>query len=524
MRKFSALVFSLIFIFWSAPFAFSASTTPKLIVAIDTSGSMHGVNDLLMQDAVIDLVVNPVSNYQVDLYTFGKSLNLLASSNEQQSDVIKKIRAISSSGETALYDSIIQALPLANNPQDKIVFLTDGLDSISRADINEVEKKLVASKVKIDFFMNQLENRGLETLSNIATVAGGRVFTIDQISVFRGELSAPVTNFETQIPNSPKKIPNPDTTPSIIFISSAVGLLSLFALGKIKEVRGQRNMRAIWSNSLDSYAAKVERSKSNLVSKQNRRKIEEFANKVLGDLSYLFSPGRNQVLIVGILALLTLLIGKVLWSAGIPLLVNIVITSLLVALLIRKFIQSRVNSLIRDFEADLPNSLKMLAAGLGSGLSFLQALESLTSDLNSEVNRQFRRALTEIQMGTPVEKALMSVAERMKSKDLEWAVFAFNVQREVGGSLSRILQTTAESIESRANVRREIRTLSAEGRLSIYILMLLPIVVLLFFSFVRPDFLKVFWNEPIGNVLIFTVIAFITISWFWMKRLIRIEV
>jgi tight adherence protein B len=138
--------------------------------------------------------------------------------------------------------------------------------------------------------------------------------------------------------------------------------------------------------------------------------------------------------------------------------------------------------------------------------------------------REFRRALTEIQLGIPIERALESVATRMKSEDLRWAVAAFAIQREVGGSLATILNSTAETIESRFELRREVRTLSAEGRISSYILMALPIGIFLFLSFLRPDYVSVFLTEPLGNLLLVGIVVALTAAWFWLRNLVRISI
>ena len=166
----------------------------------------------------------------------------------------------------------------------------------------------------------------------------------------------------------------------------------------------------------------------------------------------------------------------------------------------------------------------MLAGSLSAGLSFLQALSAYAEDGQGVSAREFRRALTEIQLGIPIERALESVATRMKSEDLRWAVAAFAIQREVGGSLATILNSTAETIESRFELRREVRTLSAEGRISSYILMALPIGIFLFLSFLRPDYVSVFLTEPLGNLLLVGIVVALTAAWFWLRNLVRISI
>jgi tight adherence protein B len=187
-------------------------------------------------------------------------------------------------------------------------------------------------------------------------------------------------------------------------------------------------------------------------------------------------------------------------------------------------LRSAKNREISAFERELPAALKMLAGSLSAGLSFLQALSAYAEDGHEVSAREFRRALGEIQLGVPIERALESIADRMESEDLRWAVSAFAIQREVGGSLATILNSTAETIESRFELRREIQTLSAEGRISSYILMALPIGIFIFLAVVRTNYIRIFFTEPLGNLLlIFTSIGLIA-AWVWMKRLVRITI
>ena len=178
----------------------------------------------------------------------------------------------------------------------------------------------------------------------------------------------------------------------------------------------------------------------------------------------------------------------------------------------------------RDFERELPGALKMLAGSLGAGLSFLQALNAYAEDGDGVSAQEFRRALGEIQLGVPIERALESVADRMKSEDLRWAVSAFAIQREVGGSLATILKSTAETIESRFELRREIRTLSAEGRISTYVLMALPGVVFLFLALLRPTYVSFYITQPVGNLIVVVDFIALIMAWLWMRSLIRIDV
>ena len=179
---------------------------------------------------------------------------------------------------------------------------------------------------------------------------------------------------------------------------------------------------------------------------------------------------------------------------------------------------------ISEFDGQLSRALTMIASSLAAGLSILQALKAFAEDGDGVCAEEFRRALGEIQLGIPIERALESVADRMKSEDLRWAVSALAIQREVGGSLSAILKSTAETIESRFELRREVRTLSAEGRISSYILIALPIFVFFFLILMRPTYVSFFITNAIGNAVLFFVLLSLVLAWLWMRKLVRIEI
>lgn len=205
-------------------------------------------------------------------------------------------------------------------------------------------------------------------------------------------------------------------------------------------------------------------------------------------------------------------------------LIAIIATPLLVILGWQLRIKRAHSRQISAFRKELPGALKMLAGSLTAGLSFLQALNAY-AEAGQEISaKEFRRALGEIQLGVPIERALESVATRMKSDDLKWAVSAFAIQREVGGSLATILNSTAETIESRFELRREIQTLSAEGRISSYILMALPIGIFIFLAVIRPQYVGVFLTDPLGNLLLAMTGLGLIAAWIWMRKLVRISI
>lgn len=188
------------------------------------------------------------------------------------------------------------------------------------------------------------------------------------------------------------------------------------------------------------------------------------------------------------------------------------------------YLRARINMRVRKFGEELPGLLHVLASSLRAGLSFQQALESAAANDRGEVGAQIRQALAEVKIGGEIEEALYRVADRMKSIDLRWLVAALQIQREVGGSLSGILENVATTIRTRAEIRREIQVLSAEGRFSAYILVSMPFAMMLILSMVRPGYMEFFFTSGPGVFLLVLFAILMIVGWVWMKQLVKIEV
>ena len=189
----------------------------------------------------------------------------------------------------------------------------------------------------------------------------------------------------------------------------------------------------------------------------------------------------------------------------------------------RLVVSFRTDKRVAEFETALPQTLQLLASGIRSGLAFDQALESASAQERGEVGKQFRQAVTEASLDGDLEAALERVSVRMRSEDLKWLVSALQIQREIGGSLSTILDNVAETIHARADIRREVRVLSAEGKLSGYVLIALPFVVLLALMVIRPTYVTFFWTDPTGIVMGFGFLLLVSIGWIWLQRIVKVK-
>lgn len=176
------------------------------------------------------------------------------------------------------------------------------------------------------------------------------------------------------------------------------------------------------------------------------------------------------------------------------------------------------------FLAQLPDVLQLLAGSLSAGYSFPQAVDAVVREGMQPVAGEFGRAIVQARLGVPIEDALESIAERMGSRDFAWAVMAVRIQREVGGNLAEVLATVAGTLRERDRLRRQVHALSAEGRLSAYILFALPPVFAGYLLVVRGSYLSVLYTDPLGIALLVMMAGLLTIGAVWLRRIVRVEV
>jgi tight adherence protein B len=194
--------------------------------------------------------------------------------------------------------------------------------------------------------------------------------------------------------------------------------------------------------------------------------------------------------------------------------------------LVRGFVMLnfRANRRRKKFEDGLADTLQLMAGSLSAGYSLPQAADSVVREGQDPISTEFNKALVETRLGVPVEDALETIADRMRSKDWAWVVMAIRIQREVGGNLAELLITVAATLRERARLRRQVQTLSAEGRLSAVILGALPVVFTLYLLAARPGYILTLTKEPLGWLLIvFGVIAMV-VGGLWMKKIVDVEV
>jgi tight adherence protein B len=172
----------------------------------------------------------------------------------------------------------------------------------------------------------------------------------------------------------------------------------------------------------------------------------------------------------------------------------------------------------------LADVLSILASSLRAGHGFLQSLDQVASEISEPSATEFHRVVSEIRLGRPIDEAMIAMADRIGSEDMRWAVMAVNVQREVGGNLAEVLDIVAKTVRERAYIHRQVRVLSAEGRISIGILAALPFGLFLYLALVNPEYVTPLFTHPMGQIMLLTGATLMGIGILVMKKIVRIDV
>ena len=187
-------------------------------------------------------------------------------------------------------------------------------------------------------------------------------------------------------------------------------------------------------------------------------------------------------------------------------------------------VQSIANRERARFEGQLPDTLNLISTSLRAGYSLLQSVEAVSQEAPEPTKREFSRALTETRLGRSPVDSLKDVGVRMQSTDFDWAVLAISIQREVGGNLAEVLQTAAETMVQRNRLRREMKALTAEGRISAIVLGSLPFFLFAFLFTTNRSYLDPLLSSTGGIVAMVGALGLLIAGLFWLTRIVKVDI
>lgn len=187
------------------------------------------------------------------------------------------------------------------------------------------------------------------------------------------------------------------------------------------------------------------------------------------------------------------------------------------------FVNFRAGKRRADFADQLDDLVQLLASNLRAGHSVLQAMDSITQELDEPGASEIARVVNQVRVGRDLGEALEETAERMDSDDFRWIAQAIAIHRQVGGNLAEVMDTVGETIRERNQIRRQVAALSAEGKMSAYVLGALPFGVALLLQIISPDHMARFTQSVLGYFMLFVAFLLLALGSFWLSRIVKIK-
>jgi tight adherence protein B len=545
-----------------------------VVLAIDTSDSVRGAPLAAAVSAAKTFVDGLPEGVGVGVVTFSDRPTTVVGITEDRSAVQAALDSLGDTRRgTAVYDAVAMAAQLFSGPgQHNIVLITDGSDVSSALELAgavESAREAHASVFTVGLEAAKTDFAGLQQL---ADQTGGRFApaTSDRLEELYTDLAGSLSQQHLLIYRSEAAggtqvtvtvltgdgtdfaiVLMPRTTSaegngrgwlplldgpwgmtivlSVSFVSAF--LLLLLVVGWITRVRWEHDLskRVATPHPVDpTTPPRPDRGLSAWIPKP----VVDAAEHVAAATGFKASMDRRLELAGLPLLAGELVAGSALAASLAALLAVILFRSVFLALLLgtiagivpHVLVSVAIDRRLKALNDQLPDILMILASSMRAGHSFLQALDTVSKEIGEPAGPEFARVVAEIRLGRPFEEAMNAMAERVESEELTWALLAVNIQREVGGNLAEILDTLSETVREREAVRRQVKVLSSEGRLSVRILVSLPFLITLYVIKINPDYMRLLWTTWIGGVLIGVGSFLLLMGVMWARKTVKIDV
>jgi tight adherence protein B len=553
-------------------------TAAGAVVLIDTSGSMQGQPISEARKAVTSFTSSLQAGSQVALVHFSAAVQVLSGYTSNTSTIANAIPKLNATGETALYDGLVKAASLirgAPPEQRNIVLLTDGADTVSKASLQQAlaaTKSSGATVFAVVLKSPAYSQRAGSIIQSITSATGGRVLSTSNAT----QLSALFKSLAQTLATSYRiSVRDPDPNASLVQTAirvtqpgspvtgtasfalapasasdtgvgdHALGLkiplplmlllvfltfgLAAFVLGSSLMKKHTAADRVGWYANPDT--APEDPEAVGLINTKVLQRAQDLATQ-LADRGGFVEKIDKQVQTAGLkwragevlvasaaIAVAASILAWALWGMFMG-----IFFLLLGFLMPIGYIKNKARKRTKAFYGQLPDILLLMSGALRAGFSLQQAIGAVAQDAKPPASDEFRRTVAEVRLGSPLSAALDALSERLGIIDFEWTVLAIQIQREVGGNLAEILEIISETIRERGRLKRQISTLTAEGKLSAYVLGCLPFAMGGLLMIQSPDYLTPLFHDPMGLYMIGGGLVGIAVGALWMRQIINIEV
>lgn len=511
----------------------TVKSQPRLdvIAVIDSSARTYGENIVNARRALATYVRTMPEGVRIGLVSFGQFPTVIRDLSTSRDATVAALSRISSQGDQLLYDG----LGLASEQftaglaiKRQILVVSDGSDFGSTSRLDEIAGKLAVQGIKVDALTFESFDQNPTALAAITDRTGGVAIPVKD---FAGLRDLAVRSVEWARPPVPPELPKASIYGRLLASPVVLGLGLLLIFGSLTAVMLVLTAPKPKAVELVAQQHGFEDKKGGPAAMSGfADKLSTVADKALekqgktGGLNTLLEragvnlrPGEFIIICLAVGAMATAFgfLFKGLYGAlGFGLIGTFILP--------RKFIKRKGKKRSAAFGEQLSDTLQLLSSSLRAGQGLMQAVDSVAKEGDAPASEEFRRVVVESRLGRDLVDSLKSMGRRLDSEDFQWVIPAIEINREVGGDLAEVLDTVATTVRDRADIRRQVKTLSAEGRMSAYVLLALPIAIALMVRASNPAYIGELthgtglWLAGIGVLLM-------VIGGFWLFSLCKIE-
>jgi tight adherence protein B len=556
-----------------------ASGRADAVLAIDVSNSMRGSALRTALAAAGTFVAGVPASMPVGVVTFSDEPTVLSPVSDDRPSVEEAVTSIgsSTSAGTALYDTVATAAGMFHadsNDQHNLVLLTDGRNTAGSVGLDEAVSAARAARMHVFTIGLAGPSTDGPTLRALADGTGGgyAVISPDELAaVYEGlarEFSSQyVVDYRSKAPlgvavtvsvrlgdasasggfvapglagvQSERRpaVATPDvwTAPIGMGLIGVLTFLAIAALGLAIARRDARRRRERYLQSLVAphLDGRPWNPDAGAVPDARRLMPDPFAHfadtvaggNVAGRIARRLEHAgwairSGEFLAIAALVPLTLGVLGFVFVGLVGAVVGVVVGALAPPVALSSAVARRQAAI----QGQLADTLMVIASAMRAGHSFLQSLDSASKEIDQPAAGEFGRLLQEIRLGRDTDDAMDALVERVGSRDLEWAVTAIKIQRRIGGNLAEVLETVANTIRERETLRRQMRVLSAEGRISAAVLTVLPILIASYLMIVNPDYLRTLSTTTAGIIISISAGVLMVVGYVWMRKMVKLDV
>jgi tight adherence protein B len=558
----------------------SVSTQLRTVVLlVDTSGSMRsgGLDGAKAAGRV--LVQRLPAAVRLGVVSFSDQPRVLVRPTTDRDAALGAIDRLTAKGETSLYDGVIAAVKSSGaSGERRVLLLSDGGDTVSSATLANAVRSL-AGGATLDAVAFRTDESQAAVLTSLARAGHGRVVNAASTSALTDAFADTAREMASQVqlqvrapagitgavplvvtaaagddtvtarsvvqlggattgltsadgsgmPTRALQASMLEATPwPIVGVAFALVLLSVLLLAApLFESTSSKRTRQLELYSLRGrqvQALPTAGPTTGVVMETAQGMVQRTGHEAATGLKLdragmALRPAEWLVLQTAVAlaaGVLLALLGGSLWWFLVGVLVGVVVTE--------GYVRLKVRRRLRAFERQLPDVLTLVASSLSTGFSLHQSLDAVAQDAADPVSTELFRALAETRIGAELTDALDRLADRMDSENMRWTTMAIRIQQQVGGNLGETLRTTATTLREREQLRRMVRGLSAEGRLSAYILIGLPIGLFGYMLLTNHDYIALLWTTGLGWLMLVVAVLGMVVGSLWMSRIVKVEV